>query len=283
MIDRRQKLIQIFEDTRTQYMTDAVLQQAVRDCKTQLYDSEDNPGLPAPLSYPGAVHVTKRKTFEAAMKNQMEHPAWKIGVLNFASATRPGGGVKGGSSAQEESLCRCSTLYPSLDQSWLWHNFYDVNRAARDNLHTDACIYSSGIIVFKSDDDYPVLMPQQNWITVDVISCAAPNLRLNPGNSFNPDSGAPVTISNEDLYQLHVKRARHILQVAASNRIDCLILGAFGCGAFSNNPVTVAKAYRDVLPEYLPYFQLIEFAVYCRPAETGNYDAFSKEMSGIGQ
>ena len=279
MFDRRQKLAEIFEDTQKLYQTDHTLQTAINKSKTEFYDSGDYPELAAPLSYPGIVHVTRRKTFEAAMKNQREHPAWKICVLNFASATRPGGGVKGGSSAQEESLCRCSTLYHSLDQRWLWQKYYDVNRAMHDNLHTDACIYSSDVIVFKSDDNYPVLLPQKDWITVDVISCAAPNLRSDPRNAFNPDSGKPVIISNEELYQLHVKRAKHILQIAASKQIDCLILGAFGCGAFENDPETVAKAYRDVLPEFLPYFQLIEFAVYCRSTETMNYNAFDRAIS----
>lgn len=281
MFDRRQKLAEIFEDTQSLYMTDNTLQRAVNDCKIELFDCGNYPQLPSPLPYPGTVHVTKRRSFEAAMKNQREHPAWKICVLNFASATKPGGGVKGGSSAQEESLCRCSTLYPSLDQRWLWQKYYDVNRAAQDNLHTDACIYSSDIVVFKSDDDYPVLIPRQDWITVDVISCAAPNLRSNPRNHFNPDFGKPVSISDEELYQLHMNRARHILHVAASKEIDCLILGAFGCGAFANDPDIVAKAYRGVLSEYLSFFQLIEFAVYCRPSETTNYEAFNKEISSI--
>lgn len=283
MMDRRRKLAMIFEDTRNLYMTDEALQKAIRDCGTELFDSGDCPGLPAPLPVPGTVRVAKDKSIDAALRIQKEHPDWKICVLNFASAVQPGGGVLGGSSAQEESLCRCSTLYPSLDQPWLWQKYYGVNREARNNLHTDACIYSSGIVVFKSDgEEYPVLLPRQDWITVDIISCAAPNLRYSPKNPYNPDSGMPVSISEEELYRLHVSRARHILQVAASKGPDCLILGAFGCGAFENDPDTVAKAYRDVLPEYLPWFRLVEFAIYCRPYESLNYDAFSREIGSIG-
>ena len=42
-----------------------------------------------------------------------EEPRRRIGVLNFASAKHPGGGFRGGSQAQEESIARSSTLYKS--------------------------------------------------------------------------------------------------------------------------------------------------------------------------
>lgn len=119
------------------------------------------------------------------------YPGRKIAVLNFASATKPGGGVINGSSAQEESLCRCSTLYPTLDRRFLWQSYYDVNRAAGDVLHTDACIYSPGIVICKTDENFPERMPQEDWVTVDVISCAAPNLRNTPANLYNPETDRP--------------------------------------------------------------------------------------------
>ena len=67
-----------------------------------------------------------------------------------------------------------------------------------------------------------------------------------------------------------------ILCVAAAHGAEILILGAFGCGAFQNDPEAVAAAYRDALAEYGKYFDEIEFAVYCRGYETGNYDAFRR-------
>ena len=275
-MDRRQRLIEIFEDTQRFCSQNSRLANAVQVAKgaTKLYEPEDHPGI---ANLPGAecaVTVSKHKTFEAAMEIRLSHPDWRITVLNFASATNPGGGVKTGSSAQEESLCRCSTLYPTLTQGWLWNQYYQKNRDAHDNLHTDACIYSPGIVICKTDDAYPVRMAEKDWVTVDVISCAAPNLRRRPGNSHNPEYGRAVTISDADLYNLHLKRAKHIMHIAAVNSADALVLGAFGCGAFANDPIVVAKAYRDALADYRQYFQFIEFAVYCRPGETENYDAF---------
>ena len=109
-----------------------------------------------------------------------------------------------------------------------------------------------------------------------MISCAAPNLRQDPYNIHNPEGGHPVSLSTEELVALHTQRAKHILHVAAANGVDVLILGAFGCGAFENDPFAVATAFNLALPEYRHYFKRIEFAVYCRKYETKNYDAFKQ-------
>ena len=281
-MDRRQRLIDVFEDTQRFYTQNSRLSRAVQTARnaTKLYETEDYPDIPGDTVTSGPVIVTKHKSFEAAMKIHTEHPEWKIAVLNFASATNPGGGVKTGSSAQEESLCRCSTLYPTLTQNWLWQSFYQKNRDAHDNLHTDACIYSPGVVICKTDEVWPERMEEKDWVTVDVISCAAPNLRRSPSNAYSSDYGAPATISSVDLYKLHLKRAKHILHIAAANTADALVLGAFGCGAFVNDPKTVAEAYRDALRTYRKYFHYVEFAVYCRSDETVNYDAFKRTLLG---
>ena len=280
-MDRRQRLVDIFEDTQQFYTHNFQLANYVREAKkaTKLYKADDYPEI---VNQPGAgcaTTVSKHKTFEAAAELHRAHPDWKIAVLNFASATNPGGGVKTGSSAQEESLCRCSTLYPTLTQDWLWRAYYGRNRDAHDNLHTDACIYSPGVVICKTDDTWPERIDEKDWVTVDVISCAAPNLRKRPGNAYNPEFGAAKSISSEALYGLHLKRAEHILHVAAAHHIDALVLGAFGCGAFANDPAVVAKAYKDAVAEYVQYYRYIEFAVYCREFETENYDAFVKSIS----
>jgi len=277
-MDRRLRLIDIFEDTQQFYTQNSQLANAVRVVKagTKLYKPDDYPEIPYQSESGCAVTVSKHKTFEAAMEIHRSNPDWKIAVLNFASATNPGGGVKTGSSAQEESLCRCSTLYPALAQGWLWNQYYQKNRDAHDNLHTDACIYSPGVVICKTDDAWPERMEEKDWVTVDVISCAAPNLRKRPGNYYNPEYGSVSEISAEKLYALHKKRAEHILHIAAANHADALILGAFGCGAFANDPYVVARAYKDALASYTQYFRMIEFAVYCRQDETRNYDAFAK-------
>ena len=280
-MDKRARLAEIFRDTQQFYSTDSALIAAVEGSRknTRLYEAGTAPAFPGSAAKDGAVTVTKSRTYEAAMRLAKQYPGKKIAVLNFASATKPGGGVINGSSAQEESLCRCSTLYPTLDRRFLWQNYYDVNRTAGDVLHTDACIYSPDIVICKTDENYPERMPQEDWVTVDVISCAAPNLRNTPANLYNPESGQAVSILPADLQRLHEQRARTILAVAADNSVDILVLGAFGCGAFRNDPRMVAKAYANVLKDCHRCFDLIEFAIFCREFETENYDAFAEVLA----
>ena len=56
---------------------------------------------------------------------------------------------------------------------------------------------------------------------------------------------------------------------------------AFGCGAFRNDPNVVAAAAKTVIADYLHAFRVIEFAVYCRPGDTANYDAFEDALKVI--
>lgn len=276
MQDIRQRLIEVFRDTQAFFEDDPQLAKAVEEGvrNARFYAADDYPALPEKRKTPVIITVTKNKTFQAAIERHFRHPRERIAVLNFASAVNPGGGVKSGSRAQEESLCRCSTLYPTLNQSYFWKKYYDVNREANDPLHTDACIWSPGVVICKSDSGIPQRMDTEGWVTVDVITCAAPNLREKTGNIHNPEMAQPVHLSWEKQYTLHLQRARHILHIAAANRVSTLILGAFGCGAFANDPGAVAAAYKEALEEYGQYFRYVEFAVYCRDHEQENYIAF---------
>ena len=130
MMDKRERLAAIFRDTQQFYSTDPELMAAIDAGRknTKLYDADNIPDFPEEATGAGAVSVTKSRTFEAAMRLAKQHPGKRIAVLNFASATKPGGGVLSGSSAQEESLCRCSTLYPTLDRRFLWKVCNDVTR-----------------------------------------------------------------------------------------------------------------------------------------------------------
>ena len=280
MLDRRQKLIEVFRDTQAFYMENKQLTAAIAGSMkgTRFYAVDDYPVLPGKRESPATVSVTKNTSFKAASERYFWHGQERIAVLNFASAVNPGGGVRSGSGAQEESLCRCSTLYPTLLLKSLWEKYYEPNRIAGDPLHTDACIWSPGIIICKSDDPIPRRLEQDEWTKVDVISCAAPNLREHTGNIHNPENAQSIKLTNEEQYEIHLKRAKHILHICAAQRADAVILGAFGCGAFANDPWAVARAYRDALTEYGQYFSYIEFAVYCRDYETANYNAFQATL-----
>lgn len=275
-MNRKDRLKAIFEDTMRQIKNNLTLNEATQESirSTRFYSADDYPLYEKQVSAKGEIIVTRHSTFEAAKKLHERYPDKKIAVLNFASATNPGGGVVNGSSAQEEALCRCSTLYPTLSQKAMWNQYYLMNRAEHNALHNDACIYSPDIVVFKTADAFPETLPSKEWFSVDVISCAAPNLRKVVSNAYNPESGKAVQIEPEELYDLHLKRAKHIMTIAAANGVDMLVLGAFGCGAFCNDPNIVSEALFSAADEFVKCFDMIEFAVYCRPYETENYEAF---------
>lgn len=277
-MERKERLKEIFGDTQAFYAEDAVLQKAVSYGRenTRLYEDEDALNLPPEKERAGEIRLVRAKTFETAMECRKEHPDKKITVLNFASAVSPGGGVRKGSSAQEESLCRCSTLYPTLDRRWLQEKYYGKNKNPYSNLHSDACIYSPGVVICKTDGDYPERLAREDFVTVDVISCAAPNLNT---KSRHYDPRTWIIPNEAEQHEIHFRRGRHILKVAAANKADILVLGAFGCGAFENSARSVATAYKLLLEDYRSYFDEVIFAIYCHgKKEEENFKVFEEVL-----
>ena len=114
---------------------------------------------------------------------------------------------------------------------------------------------------------------------MDVITCAAPNLRNQPSNRYNSgDGNRQVMINDKDLLILHEKKLRRILEVVLSEGCDIVILGAFGGGVFQNNPEVVALAGKNVIKDYLHAFKNIEFAVYCSPRDDRNFKIFERVL-----
>ena len=280
-MNRKEQNIAVFEDTMDWIGHEPALTDSVKDsiAHTILYPARELLVLPEKSNSDKAkITVTPQRTFEAAHDLLIRYPGCRTAVLNFASATNPGGGVTRGSSAQEEALCRCSTLYPCLNTPELDKGYYQFHRIQQDVRYTDTCIYVPDVKIIKTDTDAPKRLTENKWQTVDVICCAAPNLRERPYNKMNPGQGRAIRVSNNELLDLHRQRARKILSVAAANNVDCLVLGAFGCGAFKNDPNIVAQAYRHILPEFDGYFREIRFAVYCPPHDRTNFDVFRKTL-----
>ena len=268
---RMDKLIQNFADTQAFYTSDPVLKEAVAFSleHTKLYKEDNYPELPNIPEKLGLTLTLNLRSFQAAMKFHKAMPDKKIAVLNFASPVHPGGGVFSGSRAQEECLCRCSTLYPLLAQEWLKESYYIPNKKAHDFMSNDTCIYSEGVVICKSDDeDFPKRLKPEELVTVDVITCAAPDWR----------NAGPLDYNAYENYLLHVQRAKHIMHIAALHNVDILVTGAFGCGAFKNEPDVVAMAWQETLKEYRKKFEYVIFAIYFREHEIGNFKAFNEKI-----
>ena len=266
------KRIEIFEDTYHFYQQNPVLRQAVQESLAKQFFVPANQVLANDqqprYSQDALIVLSDKRTFQAAM----QYPDKKVAVLNFASATNPGGGVVGGSNAQEECLCRTSTLYANLTDREMMIAFYQPHRqqlrsGQMDFTYNDDLIYTPDVVIFKSDTAFPTTLPEHHWQKVDVITCA-PN--LNYGSQM---------ILPDELAQIHENRCRKILAVAQAQNVEVMILGAFGCGAFGNPPEIVAKGMIRAIQDFSKAFQTIEFAIYCPPYDQRNQIAFQKVLS----
>ena len=279
MFDRRTKNAEIFKDTMEWIKNDAGLYNAVKNSisKQKIYPEAKEIVIETSGNRNCQTIISTKRSFEAAKSYAKEGK--KVCVLNFASATNPGGGVKNGSSAQEEALCRCSTLYPCLDIKSNWKDFYLPHREARNPLYNDDIIYIPEVLVVKSDVSFPEKLPESDWYKVDVVTCAAPNLRSVPSNWMNPMAGnKAANVTADDLYVLLKKRIDRIFRAAIANGASALVLGAFGCGAFCNPPKVVAKAFYDVQKNYEKYLDVVEYAIYCTERERTNYETFCEQI-----
>ncbi len=212
------------------------------------------------------IIITPDRTLEAVYKYYvMNDNKGKIGVLNFASAKHPGGGVLKGAKTQEESICRISTLYSCLNTEFLKDNYYSYH-IEKKKEYSDRIIYIPNVLVFKSDDnDFCQILDEKNWYNIDVISCAAHNQKA-------------YKVVYEKLKEINYNKIKAIIECAVENNIDNLILGAFGCGAFSNDPKLVSKTFKKILIDenYYKYFENVHFAIFTTLNEKKNLDEFSQ-------
>ncbi|MDO4492556.1 MAG: TIGR02452 family protein [Clostridia bacterium] len=273
----RSELVEIFQRTMHACKTEPALICTIgASVKAQrvIFAEEEVPVPEPKRSEPCALILSKDRTLAAAKK--YANGKRKVAVLNFASFVTPGGGVTWGARAQEESLCRVSTLYPCLTDdsaaSFYSEHKRKIDECLVDRMNNDDCIFTPGVCVLREDTfDGPFLQDRERY-AVDVITCAAPDLR-EPQQLF--------TVPDEAEFRAQMaKRIRRVLAIAAANGADVLILGAFGCGAFMNPPKVVAKAFEDALAPFRKHFETIEFAVYAPVEDSDNYRAFA-EIGGI--
>lgn len=188
-----------------------------------------------------AIKVVNDDSFQAG--KGYERPL----VMNFANAECPGGGFLLGATAQEESLCRTSTLYASIASDKA-KEMYQYNRKHFNPVNSDYMLLSKDVCVFRDRDCNFLEEPYM----VSVITLPAPNKR-----------GAAMFTSQKKLDEVMTMRIRMMLRIAAMNQYKTLVLGAWGCGAFGHNPDAVAGYFKNVLcgEKYISYFETIIFAV----------------------
>ena len=171
-------------------------------------------------------------------------------VMNFANAHNPGGGFRMGAVAQEEALCRCSTLYASITSEKA-SEMYKYNNTHASRVESDYMLISPNVVVFR-DEKYNLLAQP---VTMGVVTVPAPNRY-----------GAALLAGNKLIEDTFIRRIRIMLAAAARLGFKNLVLGAWGCGAFGNKPEDVTQYFRKVIidEEYGKCFSEICFAIYGR-------------------
>lgn len=147
-------------------------------------------------------------------------------ALNFASARKPGGGFLNGAMAQEESIARASTLYPCLIKEKKFYNYHNNHNSP---LYSDKMIYSPEVLILRNDNGQLIDEP----VKCSFITSAAVNSKI----------ALKRGIAKEQIYSAMENRIDKILQVSILEKADVLILGAFGCGVFGNNPEDIAEIF----------------------------------------
>jgi uncharacterized protein (TIGR02452 family) len=212
----------------------------------------------------GVITVTSESVCEACKRLIAREE--KICVLNFASPSAPGGGFLNGRRGQEESLARASALYPTIARHQEMYRYALTNPTP---IGSDYMIYSPDVPFFREDNgdlmEEPFLVSIITAAAVQANQCAA-----------KPDLDAAV----RDVMR---RRLRKILQIAIQYGHRTIVLGAFGCGAFGNDPFVIAELEKElVIDEGLGKF----FDVIANPIQDGfryhNYDAFAQVLGPYG-
>ncbi|MFE4638493.1 TIGR02452 family protein [Streptomyces sp. NPDC056773] len=203
------------------------------------------------------VEVTGESSTVAARRLAGEYPedsgTVSVAVLNFASARNPGGGYVRGAKAQEEALCRASALYETLLEA---PEYYEVHRAEVSTFYTDRVIHSPGVPVFRDDRGELLDTP----FRAGFLTSPAPNAGTIRRQEPDRVPEIPAALA---------RRAR-------------LVLGAWGCGVFQNEPAQVAEAFRGLLAgPFAGVFERVVFGVLDRKPETR--EAFERVLAGVGE
>ena len=211
----------------------------------------------------GTPEVTPEGSMQAARRLVAEGGE-HVGVLNFASARNPGGGYLRGARAQEEDLCRSALLYHCLLAA---PDYYAAHRASGDLRYSHRVIFSPGVPVIRDDRGELAERPYP----VSFLTSPAPNA----GQLALHADGEPV-----DVREVLAERAAVVLAVAARHGVRELVLGAWGCGVFRNDPAEVAEAFERALARHGASFVRVVFAVWDRTPVSPNRAAFEARFGG---
>ena len=187
-----------------------------------------------------AIEVTEETSLAAAARHVAA--GLRTLVLNFASATVPGGGFLNGERAQEEYHCRSSALFACQ----VGGPMYAFHTHQANALRSDAMIYSPDVPVFR-DDEHRMLEKPFKVAFISAAACDARDVAPLDQPKIPGAMGARIV---------------KVLAAAQANGHDALVLGAWGCGNFANDPALIADLFRQALEgPFKGAFRRVTFAI----------------------
>jgi uncharacterized protein (TIGR02452 family) len=233
---------------------DAAVQRAIA-AKQSLPPDAPLPPLPPPRFAATRVQVVNETTLMAARR--LFDPSRRVLVLNFANGIQPGGGFQQGNRGQESVLCRSSALFATLQGDAMYA--HHATRPLPDS--TDWAILSPDVPVYRTDDGTPLDAPSP----LSVITCAAP---------YAPSVGLDVSAT------LMESRIRRVLAIARAFEYEALVLGAWGCGTYGNDPARIAAIFHEALREQAGAFVEVVFAVSDGSPQRTFFAPFAAKLGG---
>lgn len=198
------------------------------------------------LETPTEIEVTNKTSLNATRRLISEGHT-DVLCLNFASARNAGGGFLGGSQAQEESIARATGLYPCLLQA---PDYYDTNRKIKSCFYTDYMIYSPKVPILKDEEgNYLDAIVTASFITAPAVNTGVVKRR-------EPKKMKKVG-------EVMKRRIEKVLAIALEHGHETIVLGAWGCGVFQNDPNDMARYFKEAIEgKFANQFRKITFAIY---------------------
>lgn len=201
-----------------------------------------------PLPQPTIIEVNGETTLNAT-RQLIADGYQEVVCLNFASAKNPGGGFLGGSQAQEESIARSTGLYNCQMKAW---DYYEINRNTKSCIYTDHMIYSPYVPILKNEAGTNLA----DLTLTSIITAPAVNFGVVKRREPNRIPEVEVIMK---------RRIAKVLAIALAHGHQAIVLGAWGCGVFQNDPQDIAPWFKEVIDtQFKDAFEKIVFAVYAK-------------------
>lgn len=236
-MEMRNRRIQVFEDTlrfceRERKLVDSIamsrehtmlwrnLQEKGKDeffAENKLFDGKR-------YDVPCKVECSERRALDLAEFLKKENHACRVGVLALSLSMYFGGDVLRGGTGWEETLCKCTTLYPCLEKEHISNACYELHSESTRQQSGEVCIYVPGVVCIRSDEDVCERLQDKNWFTMDIIAYTSAGIREFVSKYNQGDS---VEISQSMLQEYEKEQYRSLevmLRMAAEHNLEELVI-----------------------------------------------------------